>query len=318
LARIFAENLPPVYPYEVSGAPQQVKAQDFDGRVDVLPVSDPNIFSMAQRVTLAQQQLQLAQSNPQMHNLHAAYRRMYQALEVQNINEILPPPPQPQPKDPAMENSDIISGQPAKAFPPQDHDAHIQAHLSLLNLPILQNTPPVLAGLFTHVLEHVSLKAREAVMEQIQSIVAGPQQQMQQLQQMAQAGAISPQQAQQQMQQLQPQQFSPEQVEAQVAIVEAELMADIMPRLAAGQKSGGEDPLVQIRMQELQIKQMEAEHKAAMDQAKIEIEGAKLEQRAVTDAARLDLQEEIADNRNEVNQDRIEMQRESMMRKGLG
>ena len=318
LARIFAENLPPVYPYEVSGAPQQVKAQDFDGRVDVLPVSDPNIFSMAQRVTLAQQQLQLAQSNPQMHNLHAAYRRMYQALEVQNINEILPPPPQPQPKDPAMENSDIISGQSAKAFPPQDHDAHIQAHLSLLNLPILQNTPPVLAGLFTHVLEHVSLKAREAVMEQIQSIVAGPQQQMQQLQQMAQAGAISPQQAQQQMQQLQPQQFSPEQVEAQVAIVEAELMADIMPRLAAGQKSGGEDPLVQIRMQELQIKQMEAEHKAAMDQAKIEIEGAKLEQRAVTDAARLDLQEEIADNRNEVNQDRIEMQRESMMRKGLG
>ena len=318
LARIFAENLPPVYPYEVSGAPQQVKAQDFDGRVDVLPVSDPNIFSMAQRVTLAQQQLQLAQSNPQMHNLHAAYRRMYQALEVQNINEILPPPPQPQPMDPAMENSDIISGKPAKAFPPQDHDAHIQAHLSLLSLPILQSTPPVLAGLFTHVLEHVSLKARETVMEQIQSIVAGPQQQMQQLQQMAQAGAISPQQAQQQMQQLQPQQFSPEQVEAQVAIVEAELMADIMPRLAAGQKSGGEDPLVQIRMQELQIKQMEAEHKAAMDQAKIEIEGAKLEQRAVTDAARLDLQEEIADNRNEVNQDRIEMQRESMMRKGLG
>jgi hypothetical protein len=188
----------------------------------------------------------------------------------------------------------------------------------LLNLPILQSTPPVLAGLFTHVLEHVSLKAREAVMEQIQAIVAGPQQQMQQLQQMAQAGAISPQQAQQQMQQLQPQQFSPEQVEAQVAIVEAELMADIMPRLAVGQKSGGEDPLVQIRMQELQIKQMEAEHKAAIDQAKIEIEGAKLEQRAVTDAARLDLQEEIADNRNEVNQDRIEMQRESMMRKGLG
>ena len=316
LARIFAENLPPVYPYEVAGAPQQVKAQDFDGRVDVLPVSDPNIFSMAQRVTLAQQQLQLAQSNPQMHNLHAAYRRMYQALEVQNINEILPPPPQPQPKDPAMENADMISGQPAKAFPPQDHDAHIQSHLSLLSLPILQKTPPVLAGLYTHVLEHVSMKAREVVMEQIQALVAEPQQQMQQLQQMAQAGAISPQQAQQQMQQLQPQQFSPEQVEAQVAVVEAELMADIMPRLAAGQDSAGDDPLVKIRMQELQIKQMEAEHKAAMDQAKIEIEGAKLEQRAVTDAARLDLQEEIADNRNAVNQERIEVQRQASMRRG--
>jgi len=293
LARIFAENLPPVYPYEVAGAPQQVKAQDFDGRVDVLPVSDPNIFSMAQRVTLAQQQLQLAQSNPQMHNLHAAYRRMYQALEVQNINEILPPPPQPQPKDPAMENADMISGQPAKAFPPQDHDAHIQSHLSLLSLPILQKTPPVLAGLYTHVLEHVSMKARETVMEQLQAIAM-----------------------QAQSQQLQPQQFAPEQVEAQVAVVEAELMADIMPRLAAGQDSAAEDPLVKIRMQELQIKQMEAEHKAAMDQAKIEIEGAKLEQRAVTDAARLDLQEEIADNRNAVNQERIEVQRQASMRRG--
>jgi len=292
LARIFAENLPPVYPYEVAGAPQQVKAQDFDGRVDVLPVSDPNIFSMAQRVTLAQQQLQLAQSNPQMHNLHAAYRRMYQALEVQNINEILPPPPQPQPKDPAMENADMISGQPAKAFPTQDHDAHIQSHLSLLSLPILQKTPPVLAGLFTHVLEHVSMKARESVMEQLQAIAM-----------------------QAQSQQLPPQQFSPEQVEAQVAVVEAELMSDIMPRLAAGQQSAGEDPLVKIRMQELQIKQMEAEHKAAIDQAKIEIEGAKLEQRAVTDAARLDLQEEIADNRNAVNQERIEVQRQASMRR---
>lgn len=317
LARIFAENLPPVYPYEVAGAPQQVKAQDFDGRVDVLPVSDPNIFSMSQRVTLAQQQLQLAQSNPQMHNLHAAYRRMYQALEVQNINEILPPPPQPQPTDPAMENADLISGKPCKAFPSQDHDAHIQSHLSLLSLPILQKTPPVLAGLFTHVLEHVSMKAREAVMEQVQSLASEPQQQMQQLQQMAQAGAISPQQAQQQMQQLQAQtpQFTPDQMEAQVAVVEAELMADIMPRLAAGQESSGEDPLVKIRMQELEIKKMEADHKLAIDQARIQIESARLEQRAVTDAARLDLQEEIADNRNEVNQDRIEMQRESMLRK---
>ena len=105
LARIFKENLPPEYPYEVSGAQRTIKAEDFDDRVDVIPVSDPNIFSMAQRVTLAQTQLQLAQSNPQIHNLHAAYRRMYQALEVQNIDEVLPPPPQPEPLDPAIENA---------------------------------------------------------------------------------------------------------------------------------------------------------------------------------------------------------------------
>ena len=89
LASILAENLPPEYPYDVSGGNRQVKQTDFDGRIDIIPVSDPNIFSMAQRVTLAQTQLQLAQSNPQVHNLYQAYRRMYLALEVQNIDEVL-------------------------------------------------------------------------------------------------------------------------------------------------------------------------------------------------------------------------------------
>ena len=123
-----------MYPYAVAGAPSQVKVEDFDGRIDVLPVSDPNIFSMAQRVTLAQTQLQLAQSNPQMHNLHAAYRRMYQALEVQNIDEILPPKPQPQPQDPATENAAMIGGATPQAYPQQDHDAHIAAHISLFRV----------------------------------------------------------------------------------------------------------------------------------------------------------------------------------------
>jgi hypothetical protein len=128
LARIFGDNLPPEYPYEVSGAPRTVFAADFDNRVDVIPVSDPNIFSMAQRVTLAQTQLQLAQSAPQMHNLHAAFRRMYQALEVQNIEELLPPPPKPQPMDPVTENARILMGELAQAFPDQMHDVHIEIH----------------------------------------------------------------------------------------------------------------------------------------------------------------------------------------------
>ena len=171
LARIFAENLPPMYPYEVAGAPQQVKMQDFDARIDVLPVSDPNIFSMSQRVTLAQTQLQLAQSNPQMHNLHAAYRRMYQALEVQNIDEILPPPPPPpQPQDPAVENGLLIGGQVPQAFAQQDHDAHLAAHIALLEIPMMQNAPPVLSALFTHALQHISFKAREQVDKELQQI----------------------------------------------------------------------------------------------------------------------------------------------------
>ena len=319
LARIFAENLPPMYPYEVAGAPQQVKMQDFDARIDVLPVSDPNIFSMSQRVTLAQTQLQLAQSNPQMHNLHAAYRRMYQALEVQNIDEILPPPPPPpQPQDPAIENGLLIGGQTPQAFAQQDHDAHLTAHIALLEIPMLQNAPPVLSALFTHTLQHVSFKAREQVDKELEQINVQPQQQMQQLQLMAQAGAIDPMVAQQQMAALQqqgPTQFTPEQIESRVAQVEEEMIKDLMLKLSYSPEGDQEDPLVKIRMQELSIKQMEAQHKAAMDQANLELEGARLEQRAVTDAARLDLQEEVADNRNAVNQERIDVQREAMLRR---
>ena len=300
LARIFAENLPPMYPYEVAGAPSQVMAQDFDGRVDVLPVSDPNIFSMAQRVTLAQTQLQLAQSNPQMHNLHAAYRRMYQALEVQNIDEILPPQPQPMPQDPATENAAMIGGKTPQAFPQQDHDAHIAAHISLLELSILQQTPSVLAALFSHVLQHVNMKARTMVQMEMQA-------QQQQTAMLSQMGAMPPM--------MQPQ-IPPDQIEARVAQVETELLKEVMPLLTY-KGSGGEeqDPLVNIRMQELAIKQMEAQQKADLDQAKLELEALKMDQQAVADSARLELQEQIADDRNEVNRERIDVQREAMLRR---
>ena len=330
LARIFAENLPPMYPYEVAGAPSQVKAEDFDARVDVLPVSDPNIFSMSQRVTLAQTQLQLAQAAPEMHNLHAAYRRMYQALEVQNIDEILPPPPPPTPpQDPAVENGAILGGQSPTPFPQQDHDAHIQAHLALLELSVLQNAPPVLASLFAHILQHVSMKAREMVDAEIQALTEeqgeqqqGQQQQAQQIQLLLQSGAIDPASAQQMMMQLQqnaPQpiqaQFDPDQIEARVAQVEAELIKEITPLMSyKGDEEDG-DPLVDIRMQELSIKEMEAQHKLAIDQAKLQLEGMKVEQRAVTDSARLELQEQIADDRSDVNRERIEVQRQAAERR---
>jgi hypothetical protein len=315
LARIFAENLPPVYPYEVAGAPSQIKAEDFDARIDVLPVSDPNIFSMAQRVTLAQTQLQLAQSNPQMHNLHAAYRRMYQALEVQNIDEILPPPPPPPPpQDPAVENGSIINGQAPQAFPQQDHDAHIQAHLALLELDVLQNAPPVLATLFSHILQHISMKAREMVDEELQALQEDSQQPMQQIQLLLQTGQIDQATAQQLAAQQQPAtEYTPDQVEARVAQLQAELVKEITPLLSfKGDVDAAKDPLVDIRMKELSIKEMEAQHKLAIDQAKLEIEGMKVEQRAVTDAARLELQEQIADERTDVNRERIDMQRQAV------
>jgi hypothetical protein len=320
LARIFAENLPPVYPYEVAGAPSEIKAEDFDARIDVLPVSDPNIFSMAQRVSLAQTQLQLAQSNPQMHNLHAAYRRMYQALEVQNIDEILPPPPQPQPQDPVMENSAMVSGQTPQAFPGQDHDAHIAAHLTLLEMSVLQQVPAVLAALTVHCMQHIGFKAREQVEREVAQITSAPQVEAQQIQLLTQAGAIDPMVAQQQLQEMAmagPVQYTPEQIEARVAQVEAELLTELMPMLTYKGRNGEEqDPLVAIRLQELQIKQMENESKAEIDRAKLALDQMKMRQNAVADSARLELQEQIADERNEVNRERIDVQREAMMRRG--
>ena len=168
LARIFAENLPPVYPYEVAGAPSEIKAQDFDGRVDVIPVSDPNIFSMSQRVTLAQTQLQLAQSNPQIHNLHEAYKRMYQALEVQNIDEILPAKKEPKPTSPSIENAKGMQGELLTAFQQQDHDAHIMAHIVFMKLPLVSTSPNIYAIFMGHLQDHVSMKARLTVMAQVQ------------------------------------------------------------------------------------------------------------------------------------------------------
>ena len=309
LARIFSENLPPIYPYEVSGASAEVKMQDFDGRVDILPVSDPNIFSMAQRVTLAQTQLQLAQSNPQLHNLQMAYRRMYQALEVQNIEEILPPPPQPQPMDPSAENAVILKNQPVQVFPEQDHDAHMIVHLALAKSMLVQTSPQALSIFYSHLLEHVSLKARNIAQMEMQEM----QMQAQQAQMLAQSGAMDPMMAQAQMQQAQ--MMSPQQMEARVAQIEAQLVQELMANLAPppGQQ---QDPLVEIRKQELQIKAAEAQRRAMNDQERLDLDRTRMQQQAMTDAARIELQEEIAEDRADVNRERIDVQRQAMQQRG--
>jgi hypothetical protein len=306
LARIFAENLPPEYPYDVSGAARAVKATDFDDRIDVVPVSDPNIFSMAQRVTLAQTQLQLAQSNPQMHNLYAAYRRMYQALEVQNIDELLPPPPQPQPLDPAVENARALMGELLQTFPDQDHDAHIVIHQMFMKVPLVMTSPAVMGVLYAHLMEHVSQKARRMVIEEIQGL-------MQQAIQMAQAGTVDPREAQMRVMQVQQQLQRPEEVEKLVAQREVDLMATVIEGLVGQGQDPMSDPLVQIRMQELALKQQKDQSDMQNSQAKLMLDAAKLQQQAATDAARINSQEQIADDRNAVNRERISVQRQNMM-----
>jgi hypothetical protein len=304
LARIFAENLPPEYPYDVAGAERTIKAEDFDERVDVIPVSDPNIFSMAQRVTLAQTQLQLAQSNPQMHNLHAAYRRMYQALEVQNIDEILPPPPEPKPLDPAIENARALMGEILQTFPDQDHDLHIKLHLLFMKTPLVSTSPQVMGTFYAHIMEHVSQKARQSVIQQIEALVN-------QIQILAQAGGIDPMAAQQQIAQVQMEMQKPEELEKLVTIEQVRILTEVIPQLLPAGNDPMSDPLVQIRMQELNIKQQDLQRKAMDDAGQIQLELSKMQQRATTDAARIESQEEIAEDRNEVNRERIEVQRQN-------
>ena len=207
LAEVFKTYLPPSYPYDVPNARKEIKVSDFDDRVDILPVADPNIFSQTQRISMAQMQLQLAQSNPQLHNLYQAYRSMYEAVGVKNINAILPAPPKPILMDPALEHIVAMSNKPFQAFGGQDHKAHIDAHLHFMSLNMVQNNPMVMAAIQKNILEHISFMAQEQVqlefIEELKELQA-LQQQMGPMMQNPQAMQQNPQamQAQQRVQQL--------------------------------------------------------------------------------------------------------------------
>jgi chaperonin GroES len=272
LAKVFSIYLPPQYPYMVVGGNQMIKQQDFDDRVDILPVSDPNIFSMAQRVTLAQQQLQLANAAPQLHNLREAYRRMYAAMGVDNVETLLlPDPGNPQPMSPAMENAGAMRGKEPKPFPMQDHMAHISAHAEFMFTRMVQINPQLYAMLQAHVSEHISLMASEQMQEKY-----GPQfQELQQAMQQAQQNPQAVQQLQQQMDQLVNQQASEQ------AKIEAEMTKQLASDEEARISREAQDPLVKLKQQEIDLKAMETQMKMQKDMVfdaeKIDIERDKLE-----------------------------------------
>ena len=272
LAKVFSIYLPPQYPYMVVGGNQMIKQQDFDDRVDILPVSDPNIFSMAQRVTLAQQQLQLANAAPQLHNLREAYRRMYAAMGVDNVETLLlPDPGNPQPMSPAMENAGAMRGKEPKSFPMQDHMAHISAHAEFMFTRMVQINPQLYAMLQAHVSEHISLMASEQMQQKYQQQFQELQQAMQQAQQNPQAM----QQLQQQMDQLTNQQASEQ------AKIEAEMTKQLASDEEARISREAQDPLVKLKQQEIDLKAMETQMKMQKDMVfdaeKIDIERDKLE-----------------------------------------
>ena len=282
LSEIFANN-PIPYPYFVGqNIPAEVMAQDFDGRVDIIPVSDPSIFSMSQRLSLAQTQLQLAQAAPQMHNLYEAYRRMYDALDVKDIGAILPPPQPPQAVDPATENSNAVKGIPMQAFPQQDHESHIMAHAMFLTSPVAGANPQGFLLLQAHVQEHVSFLARD----QVAAFFQNAQQEAQN------AG--------------QPVPFvDPSIIESAVAQQVGEIMKEIMPLIQPPQQP---DPLVAIRQQELQNDTAEIQRKIQNDQMDFQIDQAKMQQAFQLAQQRMQAQQQIAEDRADVNIYRINTQ----------
>tara|TARA_R100000781_G_scaffold41887_1_gene28881 strand:+ start:2711 stop:5161 length:2451 start_codon:yes stop_codon:yes gene_type:complete len=293
LARVFAESLPPMYPYNVYGAEAAVKQMDFDERVDVIPVSDPNIFSMSQRLALAQTQLQLAQSNPQMHNLYEAFRRIYEAIGVHNIEALLPAPQPPQPVDPATENAASVNMQPLKAFPGQDHDAHMTAHIIFMKTPIPGSTPPIFAALQGHLCEHIALKAREEVEKEMMAV----QQQVMEVQNAVQMGQIAPQEVPPM-----PEMPDPESMVAEkIAQYTEEVMAALMPP-----PEGEQDPLVELRSKELDIKAADLQRKSQEFSERLLFDMAKEESKEEMAAEKIDSQEDIALLRAEVNRERIQ------------
>jgi len=284
LAKIFAESLPPFYPYEVgTNATPSLKAEDFSPEIDIIPVSDPNIFSMSQRVTLAQTQLQLAQADPASHNMYEAYRRMYQALGVKDIDVILPAPAEPQPLDPSVENANALRNAPLVAFRNQNQLAHIDAHRAFMSSYLVKNNPPTMAILQGHIVEHIGLQAREEVEEEMGPAIE---------QQAAQFGGQLPPELQAKLQE-----EIEQQVAEKIALMTEEMVAEEQEILAAE----GQDPLVALKQQEINIKAEDLERKAAMDAGRLGIDQQRIQQNAKLTREKIDSQEDIAQLRANVN-----------------
>jgi hypothetical protein len=281
MARIISEYLPPEYPYNVVGGNRIIKLSDFDDRVDIIPVADPNIFSMSQRVTLAQTELQLAQANPQIHNMYEAYRRMYEALGVRNIDTLLQSEPEPpQPIDPALENTAALQMQLPKAFAEQNHDAHIAAHMSFIRTRMVQSNPAVYALLQGHISEHVSLKAKQEVLAAF-------------LQQPELA----------QLQQTNPEEFVKQfnsAVAEQVVLITNQLVDQETQFLGMQ----NQDPLVALKQRELDLKAQDIARKAQETAARLDVETNKFEAQQDIAEDKLSLQEEVQRGRLKIQQEK--------------
>ena len=288
LADVFATYLPPVYPYAVTGADRLVKVEDFDDKVDVIPVADPNIFSMAQRFTLAQTQLQIAQSNPQMHDLREAYRRVYEAIGTREIDLLMPPPQEPFAQDPALENARALKMELLNVFPEQDHDAHISAHGAFIQSRMIQINPMVYALLQGHISDHISFKAQGEV------------------------GAMIAESEEMNMMAKQ----DPAGFEIQFNSMVAKRIAELTTQLI--QAEGGtqqQDPLVALKQRELDLKAMDIQRRAQETQQDLERKEIELEEKYDIERMKMENQEEQAAERMKVAKDKLKLAEQSLKAK---
>ena len=296
LAKVFGESLPPVYNFQVGSGQNQIKQQDFDNRVDIIPVSDPNIFSQSQRVTLAQELLQMVQSNPQVHGpmgIYEAYRRMYAALGVDNVDALLMPPPDmtPKPVEAGLENASLLLGQPAQAFPEQNHQAHIDTHRSLFFTDLVKDSPQVQALIISHCMQHLQFLAAQLAQEQM------PDEMKQRIAQIqSQIDQVSPEEAQI--------------ISQQIQMVNEQYSSSIMAQLAneflqSIGMSGGGDPLVDIRQKELELRDKELNIEAEQFDSKQNQRAQEKAMDAELQLERMNVQKQIADDKLEVAIDRL-------------
>ena len=270
LAKGFADYLPAEYPYDVPGESRKIKAKDFDERIDVLPVSDPNIFSVAQRITMAQTQLQLAQSAPQMHNMYEAYYRMYEAIGVRDIDSILNSQQVDKPKDPASENAQALDGSPLKAFAGQQHDAHIMTHILFGLSPMMQTMPNVAITMQKHIFDHMRLKAEEEVeAELFKGYGTDPDSLVSSLQR-----------------------------EAMVAMKVAQGYQEVKALQTQLQGPPQDDPLVKLKEKEISQNAQNDQAKLQVDQQRIGLDQQKEQNDVQFDSARIALQQQAAAQKN--------------------
>jgi len=282
LSKVMSDYLPEEYPYSVAGADQSVKRLDFDNRVDIMPVSNPNTFSQAQRIAVAQTEMQLAMQAPEIHNIPEVYRRMYEALGVRDVDKILVShtTDKAEPRDPAQENIDSMEGVPLKVFKGQEHQAHITAHLIFGSSPMIAQMPKLAMDLQKHIMEHVKIQAEEKAEAAMQQQQMAPQQQpLNGVQQAAPQNMMPPQTMANGGDVEAPRSMEFESLKAQFIAQGMQEVKALSQQLAGGGQEEP-DPLIGLKQQELAIKEQQVKGNLSNDQQELAFDRERLGQRS--------------------------------------